>query len=147
MIEIVVWLSLAVQSSVIITRDRPTPRQAGALGRTNWSGDGGGEVAGWHVIYVDNQSKVLAIQLQITSAQSGCWLAGPGWVGGTCHTRQISRITQAGPPRNSRAGIKEIIPGSYSQSTHQIPGWLHFRWWEQGTLLDIKELPLSSFQL
>ena len=46
MIEIVVWLSLAVQSSVIITRDRPTPRQAGALGRTNWSGDGGGEVAG-----------------------------------------------------------------------------------------------------
>ena len=38
-----------------------------------------------------------------------------GWVGGTCHTRQILQITQAGPHRNSWAGIKEIIPGSYSQ--------------------------------
>ena len=42
------------------------------------------------------------------------WLAGLGWVGGTCHTRQILQITQAAAPRNSWAGIKEIIPGSYS---------------------------------
>ena len=100
MIEIVVWLSLAVQSSVIITRDRPTPRQAGGVRREGQAGGdddvgGDGEVAVWHVIYVDNQSKVLAIQLQITSGETGWWLAGPGWVGGTCHTRQILQITQA----------------------------------------------------
>ena len=35
MIEIVVWLSLAVQSSVIITRDRPTLRQIGEAGQTS----------------------------------------------------------------------------------------------------------------
>ena len=50
MIEIVVWLSLAVQSSVIITRDRPTPRQAGGVRREGQAGDdddvgGDGEVA------------------------------------------------------------------------------------------------------
>ena len=50
MIEIVVWLSLAVQSSVIITRDRPTPRQGrcweGHTGRGGGGDGGGGEVAG-----------------------------------------------------------------------------------------------------
>ena len=50
MIEIVVWLSLAVQSSVIITRDRPTPRQAGGVRREGQAGGdddvgGDGEVA------------------------------------------------------------------------------------------------------
>lgn len=68
MIEIVVWLSLAVQSSVIITRDRPHATSDGRDGKEGQPrpGDGGGEVAGGQVIYVDNQSKVLAIQLQIT---------------------------------------------------------------------------------
>ena len=33
MIEIVVWLSLAVQSSVIITRDRPHATSDGRVGK------------------------------------------------------------------------------------------------------------------
>ena len=67
---------------------------------------------------------------------AGGWEAWAGWEV-RCHTRQILQITQAGPPRNTWAGIKEIIPGSYSQ-------YLYTR---LGSLETLKKFPSVSFQL
>ena len=55
------------------------------------------------------KAKYWLFNYKLPGAGSGCRLAGLGRVGGTCHTRQILQITQASPPSNGWAGIKEII--------------------------------------